>query len=415
MKQIPAVRAQMGIWVYYVSAMSFSDVAKYVKPIDDELHRSSLLRETIQRSITDNYKSIASYLIDQDERFFNALILAVYDGSPMWSEIKLDEEVCDYSLGLLSLSGEEKIFPVDGQHRVAGIKRALEGNSELRAEMVPVVFISHATDPEGMQRTRRMFSTLNRYAKPVTMRDIIALDEDDVVAIVSRNLLDDSSLFGEQAIFDAKGKSLPESNTTAMTSLITFYECNKELLWLMIKDYEVKSADNKVVKAKGTKTDEYLRHRPPASLVTEFDDLCKDYWQTLLSKCLGYTSGCSVGEYRCREGGHLFFRPISLKAFTKAVVEISCRSGEDTAKIIKEFRDDVLWLTHPVWKRVLWDSIQKKMIMGQADLIKNILIYSYDKSLLSPKEVRTINVKLASAWDASDEENIATRLIELFG
>ncbi len=413
MKQIPAVRAQMGIWVYYVSAMKFCDVAKYVKPIDDELHESRLLRDAIQRSITDNYKSIASYLLEQDERFFNALILAVYDGSPTWKEIKLDEEVCDYSLGLLNLSGEEKIFPVDGQHRVAGIKRALEGNSDLSNEMVPVVFVSHSTDIEGMQRTRRMFSTLNRYAKPVTMRDIIALDEDDVVAIVSRNLIDDTTMFGEQSIFDAKSKSLPENNTMAFTSLIAFYECNKELLWFMIKERTIKNVDNKVVKAKGTKTEEFLRHRPQQSFINEFEDMCKEYWQTLFCICENYDAGNPVGKYRNRDGGHIFFRPIALQAFTKAVVEIKCRSGETITSIIRSFQDDILWLNHPIWKKVLWDPIQNTMIMGQADLIKFLLIYSYNRQLISTKEEKRIITKLSSIWDTSNEEEVVAKLSAL--
>lgn len=170
MKIIPAIRAQIGIWGYYVSTLSFQDIAEYVKPIDDELHKSELLRTMIQRSITENYISIANYIENQNERFVNALILAVYDGQPVWNGLRLkeiDEE--EYSFGFLSLTGEEKIFPVDGQHRVAGIKKALEKNPGLAKEQVPVVFIGHSKDDEGMKRTRRMFSTLNRYAKPVSM------------------------------------------------------------------------------------------------------------------------------------------------------------------------------------------------------------------------------------------------------
>lgn len=410
MKQIPAVRAQMGIWVYYVSAMKFCDIAKYVKPIDDELHKSRLLRDAIQRSITDNFKSIASYLLEQNERFFNAVILAVYDGSPTWKEIKLDEEVCDYSLGLLNLSGEEKIFPVDGQHRVAGIKKALAEKSELSSEMVPVVFVSHSIDAEGMQRTRRMFSTLNRYAKPVTMRDIIALDEDDAVAIVSRNLIDDTAMFVEQSIFDGKSKSLPESNNMAFTSLIAFYECNKELLWFMIKDQEIKNGDKKIVKAKGSKTEEFLRHRPPQCFIDEFETICKEYWQTLFCICENYEAGKTVGEYRNREGGHIFFRPIALQAFTKAVVEIKCRSSESISSVVSNFQTEILWLNHPIWKKVLWDPFQSTMIMGQAELTKFLLIYAYDNQMLTSKEKKKIVSKLSSIWDTSDEEEIVAKL-----
>ena len=55
-----------------------------------------------------------------------------------------------------------------------------------------------------MEKTRRIFSTLNRYAKPVTTGDIIALDEDDTVAIVTRNLLESFPLFIKDRIASAK-------------------------------------------------------------------------------------------------------------------------------------------------------------------------------------------------------------------
>jgi len=56
--RIPAIRAHMGIWYYYVSTLSFSEIDKYVKKVDQELHDSKALSDMIQRSITDNYKRI---------------------------------------------------------------------------------------------------------------------------------------------------------------------------------------------------------------------------------------------------------------------------------------------------------------------------------------------------------------------
>lgn len=161
--RIPAIRSKMGIWIYYITTLSFEEVNLYVRPINNELHKSTLLSEMIQRSITDNYKSIAHYLETQEERFFNALILAVYDGEPVWNEIRIEELSGrdNIDMGILTLSGEEKIFPVDGQHRVEGIKQALKTNPSLATEKVPVIFVGHSKDEEGMQRTRRMFSTLN--------------------------------------------------------------------------------------------------------------------------------------------------------------------------------------------------------------------------------------------------------------
>ncbi|KSV18847.1 hypothetical protein DA01_08810, partial [Dehalococcoides mccartyi] len=171
----------------------------------NELHKSKLLREMLQRSITDNYKQIATYISQQEERFFNSLVLAVYDGDPQWHEVRLNygdgEEY--YDIGLLELTGKEKIFPIDGQHRVEGIKKALKENNGFKDEQIPVIFIGHKNDESGMQRARRLFSTLNRYAKPVSKRDIITLDEDDAVAIASRELIENNPLFGNDRIFDS--------------------------------------------------------------------------------------------------------------------------------------------------------------------------------------------------------------------
>ena len=114
--KLPAIRACIGDWVYYVATMTFKDVAAHVKRVDDELHKSELLKDLLQRSITSNYKSIAQYIQAQQERFFNALVLAVYDGDPLWHEVRLeyDDGSEFYNLGILELSNDEKIFPVDG-------------------------------------------------------------------------------------------------------------------------------------------------------------------------------------------------------------------------------------------------------------------------------------------------------------
>jgi DNA sulfur modification protein DndB len=60
-----------------------------------------------------------------------------------------------------------------------GIKRAVAESTTLGEEEVIVLFVSHSRSTDGMERSRRLFTTLNRYAKPVSKMDIIALDEDD--------------------------------------------------------------------------------------------------------------------------------------------------------------------------------------------------------------------------------------------
>ncbi|MCI9007948.1 MAG: DGQHR domain-containing protein [Lachnospiraceae bacterium] len=411
--RIPAIRSKMGIWVYYVTALSFDEVNKYVRRINDELHKSTLLSGMIQRSITDNYKSIAHYLTTQEERFFNALILAVYDGQPTWNEIRIEEASGNdnVDMGLLTLSGDEKIFPVDGQHRVEGIKQALKDTPELGTEKVPVIFVGHSKDEEGMQRTRRMFSTLNRYAKPVSLRDIIALDEDDIVAIASREMIDNTRMFGGEKIFDAKTKALPENNDKAFTSIITYYECNRELLWLLIKDIPVTGLDGKTMKGKN-KITEYIRHRPEDSIIKEFTKICNEYWNVLAAECKDYFKKdiSLTGKYRNKEGGHLFFRPVSLYPFTKVMVKICEVQDKKFKEVMNEFPKDVLWLQHRIWRKIIWDSEQKKMIMGNKKLAELILLYAYDPELLTPRETEKMYLDWGSIFDFNDQELIKEKI-----
>lgn len=410
--KLPAIRSKMGIWVYYISTLSFAEIDKYVKPIDDELHKSDLLSGMIQRSITDNFKSIANYLETQDERFFNALILAVYDGQPVWNEIRIEDSTGDdnYNMGLITLSGNEKIFPVDGQHRVAGIKTALQDKEDLAAERVPVIFIGHSKDEMGMQRTRRMFSTLNRYAKPVSLRDIIALDEDDVVAIASRNLIDNTDLFEIGRILDSKNKSIPDNNDMALTTIITYYECNKELLWLHVKDELVYGLDRKAIRGR-SKINEYIRHRPSDEIIDLFTLECKNFWSAIVDECPEIKeSGVTIGEYRNSNGGHLFFRPIALIPFVRATVRIKTLSQKSYREIIDAFPKQLLWIQDRLWKKIIWDDVLKKMIMGNAKLIELILLYIYNPNILTDKEAKKILLDLQSIWDLQDREQVKERL-----
>ena len=410
--KIPAIRSKMGIWFYYVSSLSFKDVARYVSPIDDELHHSELLSGMIQRSITSNFKSIANYLETQEERFFNSLILAVYNGQPKWNEIRTSDENGEdnYNLGVITLTDDVKIFPVDGQHRVAGIKKAIQDKPEMEFERVPVIFVGHSTDELGMQRTRRMFSTLNRYAKPVSLRDIIALDEDDIVAIASRNLIDTTNLFVPERILDSKNKAIPDSNDMALTTIITYYECNKELLWLHVKNLEVRGLDEKIIQGR-SKINEYIRHRPPEEIISAFTDECIEFWSAIISKCPEIkTAGIKIERYRNPNGGHLLFRPIALFPFTKATVRIKEQLQLSYEEIVNSIPDDLWWIQNRLWKKIIWDDVSKKMIMGNTKLIELLVLYILTPDLLTEKEVAKIINSLMSIWDETNREIVQERL-----
>lgn len=389
--KMPAIRACIGDWVYYVATMTFQNVSTYVKKVDDELHKSELLKDLLQRSITDNYKSIARYIETQQERFFNALVLAIYDGDPLWHEVRLEYDDGEefYDLGILERSGEEKIFPVDGQHRVEGIKEVVRNSNAYNAEQIPVIFISHKTSNEGMQRSRRLFSTLNRYAKPVSMRDIIALDEDDIVAIISRELIDNHPLFSAGRLLDSKTKAIPEANITAFTTIITFYECNFELLSLLVKNIEVYDTEGKKTKGR-TKLKEFIKKRPSDETITQFHDICRHFWDALIASCPVFQEYLAAEPdsqpYRNRDGGHLLFRPVALMPFVRAVVKAVSVSGRSFEEVFALFPQSLFSINNILWRNVIWNSEKKTMIMNNKQLTERLMLYYLDSNLLSENE-----------------------------
>ena len=139
---IPAIRGKIGNTIYYCTTLTFKQISTMVKKVDGELHTANSLKEQIQRSLTDNYVKIKNYIINRDDRFFDSLVLAVYDGEPIWKEVRYEiDNITYYNVGLLEFSGQEKIFPVDGQHRVEGIRAALLERDDLDNETISVMLL----------------------------------------------------------------------------------------------------------------------------------------------------------------------------------------------------------------------------------------------------------------------------------
>lgn len=395
----PAIRACIGDWVYYIATLTFKDVSVYVKRVDDELHKSALLKDLLQRSITSNYKSIARYIETQQERFFNALVLAIYDGDPLWHEVRLEYDDGEefYDLGILELSGEEKIFPVDGQHRVEGIKEVVRNSDEYNSEQIPVIFISHKTSDDGMQRSRRLFSTLNRYAKPVSMRDIIALDEDDIVAIISRELIDSHPLFAAGRLLDSKTKAIPEANNTAFTTIITFYECNYELLALLVKDVDVLNSEGKKTKGR-SKLKEFIKRRPNDETITRFHDICCQFWNALTTSYDAFQAYLAADPnsqpFRNREGGNILFRPVALMPFVRAVVKVVSETGRTFEEVFALFPQSLLSIDNKLWRNVIWNSEKKTMIVNNQPLTERLMLYYMDQDMLTEKELSNMIIDL---------------------
>jgi DNA sulfur modification protein DndB len=405
---IPAIRGILGDIVYYTSSFTFKQIAERVKKIDQELHTSTSLKDQLQRSLTKNYESITDYILSQKEHFFNALVLAVYDGDPVWNEIEVGFKGEDYyNMGFLRLNGEEKIFPVDGQHRVEGIKDAIKRSPELEDETIAVILIGHHKDKEGMEKTRRIFSTLNRYAKPVSTGDIIALDEDDTVAIVTRNMLESFPLFMNENISDEKKtKAIVEKDTKSFTSLIKLYETNK-----IVYKYYTSFRDNTKRIHSSTEIDKFLKFRPKQEDIDDFEKYLTEFWELFINSFEGMkeyvasTEKDAAAKYRNREnGGLLYFRPVALPQLVTAILETCFRSKVTLSDSMSAYSQLEMCISKAPWVKVLWDAESRTMIMKNKTLVRPLFMFMYDRNILNEKELGSLRIRYAKVLEVEPTE-----------
>lgn len=407
---IPAIRGTLGKLTYYTATFTFKQIAERVKPADEELHTSRSLREQLQRALTDNYKGIKEYILTQKEHFFNALVLAIYDGEPTWNELDFEyNNIRHHSMGFLHLNGKERIFPVDGQHRVKGIMSALEVNPKLKDETITVIFIGHHNTREGKEKTRRIFSTLNRYAKPVSLGDIIALDEDDVVAISTRELLENCPLFmNENVKIDKKNsKGLADNDEKSFASLIILYETNK-----IIYTYYKSSHDNQKKVYNRKKIEEFLKYRPQQHEIEECYKYLLNFWNIFIKEIPGIKHYIDISNdkkaasaYRNKDnGGLLYFRSIGLPRLIKAIFETQLRLGLKLEEVIKYFSQVEMCISKEPWINIIWDIKTQTMVMKYKSVIFHMLIFLIKKDLLTQKEYDTLIKNFALANDYEIKE-----------
>src|ERR1700678_7768 len=85
---IPALRAHVGDWEYYICTMKYAEVRKQVS-FAYELSNNQDLNSIIQRGISQRTKDIVKYLRTNDHRFLGALIVACWGGNPQYVQLEM--------------------------------------------------------------------------------------------------------------------------------------------------------------------------------------------------------------------------------------------------------------------------------------------------------------------------------------
>ena len=224
----PAIKATMGRWTYYIVKLNVSDLAKEVS-LSSDVHQDRTLDEAIQREIQNSRarQNLVVYLHDRDDRFLNSIVVAALGGSPTFTPLQLAETPennvfralqIDQSFGVLTFAGGQKYYALDGQHRLAAIRAILETSSnkyddfareyvtdefrqKFREEEISVIMVvqdpgeDQSVRSEVLKDYRRLFSSLNRYARATDETTNIIMDEDDGIAILTRRLIAEHEFF----------------------------------------------------------------------------------------------------------------------------------------------------------------------------------------------------------------------------
>lgn len=387
---LPGLRGNFGSWIYYACLMPIHEINLRVGYATKIHTNNRPLSDLIQRSLEGpRAAKIANYLKTTGDRFFSSLVLAVYGGAPEWLEVgnlkapnrgdlvhEISERARD-SIGFLRLSGREDIIAVDGQHRVAGIKKAMERGDALEDEMVPVLLIGHNTDAQGMQRTRRLFTTLNKLAVPVAKKDIIALDEDDVMAITTRRLVEQDPKFLDPRIAIATTQQMPTSNNKSLTTIGNLYD----VLKLVFRHVS------------GWRNDQLRFNRPDDEKLEWFHSEAISFFAALediappLKAYFSSSTPAVAQRLRSSSGGHLLFRPIGLEIVTRSAIALSKARGAPLVDSVSLLMRIPMRLEDEPFEGVIWDT-NRGIILTKGKslairLIAHMLGSSDDRELLS--------------------------------
>ena len=382
----PAIRGQFGDWEYYITTIKAGDAVRNIKRPDELFEVAARALDTrMQRVLSRRVEPMVNFL-KQDYRFYGPLVVALKGGNPEFVPLELADPnqlvpVNAFDLGVLRFSGTEDYFVLDGQHRLASIDQAIkDGNNSVKEDDISVVIIRHEDSEQGIERSRRVFTNLNKWAKATSKSVNITMDEDDGYAIVTRNLVREHPLLQDRIWYKTRGLTPNGKDddgailaNECLTTLETVYNCNKLLL-----------------KGMHNYPDEWERVRPEPEVLEELTDECEKFWSGLCQ--IEAVEFVASGNRTCsafrpldkdnRGNGHLLFRPIGQEAFAEAVLSMLTERQEtfDAIHQICLDSDKINWTlaSHP-WiglffgeRGMMSDNTKKRQNVG-SKLIRYML------------------------------------------
>ncbi|MDE2930848.1 MAG: DGQHR domain-containing protein [Chloroflexota bacterium] len=390
---LPAMKARLGSTDYYILSMKAQELSDKVKiPRELEGWEDMSVEERYQRDLNYNRvkSQIAPYFANDNSRFFGAVIVAAmnFDDNDQFeplSEMLIKGvpnlyKTAAASIGFLTFKGGEVLVPLDGQHRIKAIEFAVSGRDErgreiasietpctgLAQEDVTVILV-----PYESRRARKIFTRVNRYAKPTTTGQNIVTDDDDIVAVLTREV--SNELIGAR-IVKFSTNTLNRSDRH-FTTLAIIYNCN---IAIITENFPHGKVDKTQL--------------PSPEKISLYRKKVHEVWEQLLENievfrdALGDTESKSDDKRRKIRDSNLLGKPVAqeclVRAFVRLVNPPTNLSMDEACNNLNRLPWAITEENLKVWDRVLWTGgTDGRIITKNRNLSTYLVAYLAEEKL----------------------------------
>ena len=280
-----------------------------------DLDQPTVLDHFMQRELNEGRakKSISDYLYGRKDRFFGSVVISCLGEIPRFDtltppqnlleEIGISKDDDDYEnvksdqrLGYITLDTDEDFLVLDGQHRLFAMLNVLYDGEyplpedysgdipghamRIDEEEVNVLLVSQGEEEreDWIQKYRRLFTGLNRYAKPTSPATNIIMDEDDIFSIVTRMLVKQLPVFhyhGDPK--DNKTININTKNIKGSSSVFTSIEALHKFNEVILKS----TANNLVWGGSTASVNKFKLFRPEEEFIDAKYHELKEIWDAL--------------------------------------------------------------------------------------------------------------------------------------
>ena len=363
---VAAMKARLGNTDYYILSMKAQELVNKVKiPKEIEGWEDLSVDERYQREINYNRvkTQIAPYLAQDESRFFGAIIVAAFhfDENIDWEPLDVvvpkgvpKRYVADLeSIGFLNFRGGEMLVPLDGQHRLKAIEFALTGRDEKSKDIPNMETCAHLAQedvtviliPYEPAKARKIFTRVNRYAKPTTTGQNIIVDDDDIFAVLAREIAND--LIGGSLV-KYTSNTLRDSDAE-FTTLSIIYNCNETIITGTFPG-------KKIEKTQLPSIDKQRLYR----------DKVREVWETILEDIEVFADMLhdkeTTGDNKRREirKTNLLGRPVTQECLVRAFIRLCGAPSHMRSQTICKRLNKLPWEINAsnveVWQRILWNG-----------------------------------------------------------